>query len=129
MYKGTDTRFQMKNYGIVLCDLGKKALNIRLAIDLTSVEFSEGQHYGLITNDNSLDSIVGTIPNPQTWRTFGKSNAQNWLSIKEKNLIVIFLLFGGNTNIFDVFKKEADGHRHFTLTGEKLLFLQNTGNI
>ena len=117
----------LKNYALVICELGgqrSNSLDVRAVIDLSSGTIPANSHYAIVTNIPTLQSTVPTFPNRDVWRIFGSQmNGNNWLTVKEENVVAIFLLYNNGENLFQLFTKVD---RYLKLDGEKLQFVRNS---
>ena len=111
LYTNEASEVSLENYALVICDMeGRRSasLDVRAVVDLSSGKIQANSHLALITNDPNLQSSVAKFPNSGVWRIFGQQmNGENWLTIKEENVVAIFLLYTSGQNLFEIFKKEG----------------------
>ena len=103
--KITGIAISTQNYYVVVAEqtgVRPDTLQITQLMDLGKRQMAQGSQYGIVqTANGGTDSLVAPFPNA-AWRTFVKTDLNDWLRVKEKKFIAIFLVYSEDKIIPDV---------------------------
>ena len=109
----------LQNYYVAITErtgIKPDTLQVTQLIHLGKSSIIPYSKYGVITTANGgTDSLVAPFPNAD-WRTFIRTDLDNWLSIKDKKFLSIFLLYSETKIIPDILEPGKKLH----LKGELL---------
>ena len=95
----------LKNYYVAVAErsgVRSDTLQVTQLIDLGKSTLGQYTKYGIISTANGgTDSLVAPFPNGQ-WRTFVQTDIDNWLSVKDKKFLTIYLLYSETKIIPDI---------------------------
>ena len=95
----------LENYYVIVAERGgsrQDSLQVTQVMDLGKKTLPAHTQYGVITTaEGGITSLVAPFPSAD-WRTFVPTNLENWLDVKDKKFLSIFLVYSKTKIIPDV---------------------------
>ena len=119
----------LHNYGIVIAEQNiinrAKELKIRAVLDLAEQIFIYPYIQIIHFGNMNFPNLMELAPPQPRWKIFGSDTANNWLEIKNKNFITVFLT-KSNRNVLDVIKANPGRPGKILIKDEIKSYLQES---